>query len=122
MARSDMIHIIMCIDSGHQRDEVPEVVVGGLRLRETPVRLRLGGVDEVGKLDGVLNEEHRDVVADEIPVALLGVELHGEAADVARQIGRSFAAGHGREAHERRRALAGSLEQVGPRQVRLSGS
>jgi hypothetical protein len=45
-----------------------------LRLREGPVRLRLGRMDQVGELDGVLDEEHRDVVADEVPVALLRVE------------------------------------------------
>ena len=29
------------------------------------VRVLLGGVDQVGKLDGVLDEEHRNVVADQ---------------------------------------------------------
>ena len=102
---------------GRERDEVPEVVVRGLRLREAAVRLRLGGVDQVGELDRVLDEEDRDVVADEVPVALLGVELHGEAAHVAGQVGRALAAGDGREADERRRLLAGALEQVGPGDV-----
>ena len=49
---------------GRQRDEVPEIVVGGLRLGKAAIRLRLGGVDQVGELDRVLDEEHRDVVAD----------------------------------------------------------
>ena len=71
---------------GRQRDEVPEVVVRGLRLREAAVGLLLGGVDQVGELDRVLDEEHRDVVADEVPVAFLGVELDREAAHVAREI------------------------------------
>ena len=79
----------------------------GLRLREAAVRLLLGGVDQVGELDRVLDEEDRDVVADEVPVALLGVELDREAADVAGQVGRALAAGDGREADERRRALPG---------------
>ena len=71
MARSDMIHITMCMALGHQRDEVPEGVVRRGRLREAAVGLHLHGVDEVGELDRVLDEEHRDVVADEVPVALL---------------------------------------------------
>ena len=50
---------------GVQRHEVPERVVGGLRLRDFPVGLRLGRVDDVRKLDAVLNEEHRHVVADQ---------------------------------------------------------
>jgi hypothetical protein len=97
---------------GRQRDEVPEVVVGGLRLREAAVRRGLDRVHEVGELDRVLDEEHRDVVADQVPVALVGVELDGEPADVARQVERTLVARHGREAHERGRALAGALEQV----------
>ena len=72
MARSDMIHMSMWVDSGHERGEVPEGVVRGLRLREAAVGLLLGGVDEVGKLDGVLDEEDGDVVADEVPVAFAG--------------------------------------------------
>ena len=98
---------------GRQRDEVPEVVVGRLRLREAAVGLLLGGMDHVGELDRVLDEEDRDVVADEVPVALLGVELDREAADVARQVGRALVAGDGREADEGRRLLALALEQVG---------
>ena len=102
---------------GHQRDEVPEVVVRRLGLGEAAVGRLLDGVDEVGELDRVLDEEHRDVVADEIPVALLRVELDGEAADVAGEVERALVAGDRREAHEHRRALAGPLEQVGPGDV-----
>ena len=98
---------------GRQRDEVPEVVVRGLRLREAAVGLLLGGVDQVGELDRVLDEEDRDVVADEVPVALLGVELDGEAAHVARQVGRALVAGDGREADEGRVFSPGALEEVG---------
>jgi len=65
-----------------------------------------GGIDQVGKLDRVLDEEHRDVVADDVPVSLLRVELHSEAADVSRKIGRALVAGHRRDAHERRCAFA----------------
>ena len=113
IARSDIVHITMCVASGIRRDEVPEVVVRRLRLREAAVGLLLDGVDEVGELDRVLDEEHRDVVADEVPVALLRVELHGEAADVAGQVGRALVAGHRREADEHLGPLAGPLEQVG---------
>jgi hypothetical protein len=56
---------------GRQADEVPEIIVGRLRLRKRPVGFLLGGMDQVRKLDGVLDEEDRDVVADEIPVAFL---------------------------------------------------
>ena len=96
---------------GHQGDEVPEGVVRGRGLRHLVVRLGLDRVDEVGELHRVLDEEHRDVVADQVPVAFVGVELDREAAHVARQVGRAALAEHGREAHEHRRALAGFGER-----------
>ena len=101
-------------DLGHQRGEVPERVVRRARLRHREVRLRLGGMDEVGKLHRVLDEEHRDVVADQVPVAFVGVELHREAAHVARGVGRAALAEHGREAHEHRRLLAGLARRATP--------
>ena len=96
-----------------QADEVPEIVVRRLRLRESAVGLRLHRVDDVGELDRVLDEEHRDVVADEVPVAFLGIELDGEAAHVAREVERTLRSGDSREAHEDRRLFAGALEDVG---------
>jgi hypothetical protein len=117
IARSDIAHMSMCVDSGHERHEVPEVVVRGLGLRERAVGLLLRRVDEVGELDRVLDEEDRDVVADEVPVALTGVELRREPADVARQVHRALVADHGGEPDEDRRLLARSLEEVGARDV-----
>ena len=61
-------------------------------------------MDEVGELHRVLDEEHRDVVAHQVPVAFVGVELDREAAHVARGVDRAALAGHGGEAHEHRRA------------------
>ena len=43
-------------------------------------------MDQVGKFDGVLNEEYRDIVADEIPVPFFGVEFDGKSAHIARGI------------------------------------
>ena len=91
--------------------------MGRLRLGEAAVGFGLGGMDQIGKLDRVLNEEDRDVVAHKIPVAFLGVELHRKAANVTRQVGRALVAGHRREAHERLDRLTGPLENVGAGQV-----
>ena len=96
-----------------ERDEIPEIVVRCLRLREATVGLLLRGVDQIGKLYRVLNEEYRDVVADDVPVALLGIELDGEAAHVARKIRGALIAGDRREAHEGFGLLARSLKQIG---------
>ena len=81
---------------GQQRPEVP-VVVGAAQVG---ARVALHGVVEVGELERIAQEEHRRVVADQIPVAFFGVELHGEAADIALGIGRAALAGDGREARE----------------------
>jgi hypothetical protein len=49
---------------------------------------------QVGELQGVPQEEDGGVVADQVPVALLGVELHGETPDVPFGIGGSPFARH----------------------------
>ena len=85
----------------------------GLRLWKPAVGFLLGGMDEVGKLDRVLDEKHRNVVSDNVPVALLCVELDREAAYIAREIGRSFIARQSRKADEGRRFFSGPLEESG---------
>ena len=103
---------------GREAREVPEGVVRRSRLRHAVVGLGLDGMDEIGKLHCVLNEEHRDVVAHQVPVALVGIKLHREAAHVARHVGRASLAGHGGKAHEHRRALAHFGKRRGHRELR----
>ena len=99
----------------HQRDEVPEGVVRAGRLRHRVMRLRLDGMHEVGELHGILDEEYRHVIADQVPVAFVGIELDGKAAHIAHGVGRAALACHGGKAHEHRRALAGLGQQRGAR-------
>ena len=87
---------------GQQRPEVPVAV----RAAQSGARVALDGVVQVGKLQRIAQEEDRGVVAHEVPVAGVGVELDGEAADVAFGIRRAAFSGHGREAHEARGLLA----------------
>ena len=89
-----------------QRNEVPERVVRGCRLRKSAIGFHLHRMNQVGKLDGVLDEEHGNVVADQVPVAVLGVELDREPAHVARRVQRTRAASDGRDAGEHGRAFA----------------
>lgn len=86
----------------------------GLRLWKGAIRFLLGGMDEIRKLDRILNEEDGNVVADKVPVSLHGVELHGKTAHIPRKIGRPFVAGDGREPHEGRGLLTRPLKQIGP--------
>src|SRR5664280_2888032 len=79
-----------------KRNEVPECVVRGCRLREAAIGFHLDGVDQVRKFDGILDEEDRDVVAYQVPVAFLGVELHGKAAYVTGGVDRAGATRDGR--------------------------
>jgi len=99
---------------GREADEVEDAA----RVLAVGDGVGLEGVDEVGELDGVADEEDLQVVADEVPVAVLRVELDGEAARVAQVLGRVAAVDDGREADEDGRALAALLEEPGARVLR----
>ena len=100
MARSDMTQMTMCMLSGISEMKSQNVSCAEAACGIAAVRLHLHRMDEIGKLDRVLDEEHRDVVADEIEIALVGVELDREAAHVARHVARAGAAGDGGEPRE----------------------
>ena len=91
-----------------------------LRLRKAAVRRLLDRMDEVGKLDRVLNEEHRNVIADQVPISLLGVELGRKAAHIAGDVGRSLVARHSGKAREGRGLLADALKNVGAGQLGMA--
>ena len=92
--------------------ERPEIPHGGRRA-QVRGRMALLRADEVGELDRVAHEEHRRVVADDVPVALVRIEFQREAAHVALGIRRAALAGDGREAQERFRLLADLGEDLG---------
>ena len=87
------------------------------RLRHLMMRFGLDRVNEIGKLHRVLDEEHRDVVADQVPVALLCIKLRREAAHVPHRVCTAALAGDRREADEHRRALAHGRKRHGPSDV-----
>ena len=98
-----MTHMIMCMDSGISEMKSQKVSCAEAACGISLMRFRLDGMDQVGKLDRVLNEENRNVVADQIKVAFFRIEFDGKSANIARQIGRSTGSGHGREADKDRR-------------------
>lgn len=57
-----------------------------LTLRDLVMWLRLNCVHEVRKLDGFLDEENWYVVADDVPISLLRVELDCESSYVAYSV------------------------------------
>ena len=101
----------------HQRDEIPERVMRRGRLRKAAVGLGFYGVDKVGELHRVLDEEDRDVVADKVPVAFAGIELDREPAHVAGRVLGPFRPRHGREPGKDRHFRALVLEQRGAGQL-----
>ena len=68
--------------------------------------MRFPGVDDVGELDGVLDEEHRDGIADQVVNAFGRVELGGEPPGVSDRVGRAPRAEHRREPDEYRSLYA----------------
>ena len=68
---------------------------------------------EVRKLERVAQEEHRRVVADHVPVAFLGIELHREASNVTLGVSGAALARHDGEAGEQIRLLAHFGEDLG---------
>src|SRR5580704_8668287 len=102
---------------GHERCPVPERVVGTAGLWKRPVGLHLHGMDQVRKLDRVLNEKHRDIVAHKVPIAFFGVELHREASHVTWSVDGASAARDGRETSEEGCFLPFALEDVGSRNI-----
>ena len=99
---------------GQRGPEVPVV----LRAAQVGARVALDRVVEVGELERIAQEEHRRVVADQVPVAFLGVELDREAADVALGVGRAAFAGDGGEAGEQFGLLADLRKDLRPRVFR----
>ena len=83
-----------------QRDKIPKVIMRRGSLGKFTVGDRFDGMDQVGKLDGVLDEKYRDVVAHQIPIALISVEFHRKAAHIAGQVRRSFGPCHSGKPHE----------------------
>ena len=58
-----------------------------LRLWKVAVRFGFRCMDQVRKFYGSLDEEHGNVVADEIPVAFFSVDFHSEATHVGARSG-----------------------------------
>ena len=71
-------------------------------------------MNEVAELERVADEKDRGVVADQIPIAVGGIELHRKAAGVADGIRRAFLAAHLRKADEHIRLLADGRKHPRP--------
>lgn len=66
--------------------KVPKVIMRTLTLRNLIVRLRLNRMNNVRKLDSILNKEDRDIIPHNIPVPFSSIHLHSEAPDIPNSI------------------------------------
>ncbi len=81
------------------RQRTPEIPVV-LRAPHVRAGVPFHGVVEVRELERVAKKEDRRIVSHQIPVSLLGVELHRKAPDVPLGVGGAALAGDGGEAKE----------------------
>ena len=68
-------------ENGHLMESLRRVtpeVPGHVGVLDTGLRVSLLAMNEVGELDGVLDEENRSVVSNHVVVALFSVMLDGE--------------------------------------------
>lgn len=94
---------------GHLGPEV-EHHVGAFKIG---LGVSLLGVDEIGELNWVSDEEDGSVVSDHVVVALLRVELNCESSWVAFSIGAALFATDCGKSKEKRSSLADALEKLG---------
>ena len=117
IARSDMIHIAMWMLSGVSEMKSQKLSCAVCACGNPRSGSCFRRMNQVGKLDRILNEKHRDVVSDDVPVALLGVELDRETAHIAREIGDPLLPATVEKRTNSGRLLACPLEQIGAREV-----
>ena len=117
MARSDMAHMSMWVDSGMSETKSQKLSWAVWACGKPRSGSCLAAWIRSGNLIGSWMKNTGMLLPTMSQLPSLGVELHREAAHVAGQVGRSLVAGDGREPHERRGLLAGPLEQVGPGEV-----
>ncbi len=89
--------------------EIP-VVLGAAQIG---ARVALDGVVEVREFQRIAQEKDRRVIADHVPIALFGIKLDREAANIALGVRRATLAGHGGEARKQLGLLADLGENFG---------
>eukprot|EP00126_Sphaerothecum_destruens_P012817 Sdes_comp21944_c0_seq1m20487 len=93
---------------GDQAEKVPHHV----GVAQVGLRVALLRVDKVREFYGVSDEEYRRVVAHQIPIPLLRVELHGESTWIPLRIRTAFFAPHRGKPHKNRRLAPNLLQKI----------
>ena len=94
MARSLICHINIWVDSGISETKSLNVSCAQAVCGMAVVGFGLDRLNQIRKLDGVRDKNDRHVVADQIPIAFVGIELDRKAAHVLGGIFRASLARH----------------------------
>ena len=86
----------------------------GLGLGESGIGFFFHRVNQVGKSDGVLNKEDRNVITHQIPITFFSVKLDGKSPNITGQIKGPLASRNSRKSYKGRRFSSGMLEQISP--------
>lgn len=66
--------------------KIPKVVMSTLSLGNFIMRLRLDRMNNIRKLDSILNKKDRDIIPHNIPIPFSSIHLHGEAPNIPNSI------------------------------------
>lgn len=91
----------------NQAQKVPECI----GILHVSLRVTLLGVDEVGKLQGVADEEDRRVVSHHVPVTFLGVKLESEPTRIPGSIRKPTLTSHGGKSSKHGRLLTHFIKE-----------
>ena len=67
-------------------NEIPEIIVSALTLRNFILRLGFHSMDDIGEFNGILNEKHRNIVTDKVPDTFVGIELDRKPSDITNSV------------------------------------
>ena len=81
------------------------------------MRVALLGVNEVGELGGVANEEDWSIVENPIEITIVGTNFDREAAGVTGSVGRATFSTNGRETDSSTSPVADLLEEGGTSEI-----
>ena len=93
--------------------EVPKHV----RIRNVCLWMSFVAAIHAGEFDWVANKEDRQIIEDEILVAIFGEEPHGPSTHITDSITRTFLTGNGRDSLQNFRLLPNIFQKLGVGQI-----
>ena len=82
--------------------EIPKIIMGSLSLWDFCIGLRLGSMNDIREFECILDKENGYIVADNVPVTLVSVELDCKSTHVTDSVCTTTAAEDSGEADKGR--------------------